>query len=72
MNEKEKVLQDLKIAVKYMKKELQSPNMDYYTDYMSALSMVEGVIAILEGNNENERGANDNQKQSEDDSETVG
>lgn len=72
MNEKEKVLQDLKIAVKYMKKELQSPNMDYYTGYMSALSMVEGVIAILEGNNENERGANDNQKQSEDDSETVG
>lgn len=72
MNEKEKVLQDLKIAVKYMKKELQSPNMDYYTGYMSALSAVEGVIAILEGNNENERGTNDYQEQSEDDSKTVG
>ena len=69
---KAKFIDSLKTAIKDLKKTQESPNMDYYTGYMSALSMVEGVIAILEGNNENERRTNDNQKQSEDGSETVG
>lgn len=67
-----KLIDDLKPSIKNLKKTQESPNMDYYTGYMSALSAVEGVIAILEGNNENERGTNDNKKQSEDGSETVG
>ena len=71
-NSKAKFIDSLKSEIKNIKKKQESPNMDYYTGYMSALSAVEGVIAILEGNNENERGTNDNQKQSEDGSETVG
>lgn len=69
---KAKFIDSLKTAIKDLKKTQESPNMDYYTGYMSALSAVEGVIAILEGNNENERGTNDNQEQSKDGSETIG
>lgn len=72
LDSKAKFIDNLKTAIKDLKKTQESPNMDYYTGYMSALSAVEGVIAILEGNNENERGTNDYQEQSEDDSETVG
>ena len=42
------VYANLKMQIKTLKSKITSINRDYYTGYMSALSVVEGMIATIE------------------------
>ena len=44
----EKVLEDIKEEIKRLKRDQNSENTDYRTGFFSALSIIEGYIAIIE------------------------